>query len=117
MQLDEVQRGLIPLMGGTHRLARMPLKIGYYLALTGDTLNVEEMSQLGLIKGNVFDNVSNGEVRQKIYESNLFFRNKFKYFDFDENDVMHEQEEKLFIDKKKIEYNEKFKESQANLLT
>jgi len=39
MKIDEVSRGMIPLMGGTHRLSRLPLHIGYYLALTGDELN------------------------------------------------------------------------------
>lgn len=39
MKLDEVSRGMIPLMGGSHRLARMPLHLGYYLALVGDEFN------------------------------------------------------------------------------
>lgn len=36
LKLDETSRGLVPVMGGSHRLARMPLRLGYYLALTGD---------------------------------------------------------------------------------
>jgi len=36
LKLDEVSRGLVPLLGGSHRLARMPLRLGYYLALVGD---------------------------------------------------------------------------------
>lgn len=36
LRIDEVARGMIPLMGGSHRLSRLPLHIGYYLALTGD---------------------------------------------------------------------------------
>lgn len=46
-------------MGGTHRIARLPLHLGYYLALTGDELNYEEMSQLGFLKGTIFDGVTN----------------------------------------------------------
>jgi enoyl-CoA hydratase/carnithine racemase len=36
LKLDEVVRGFVPIMGGTHRLTRLPLHLGYYLALTGD---------------------------------------------------------------------------------
>ena len=36
LKLDECSRGMVPLMGGTHRLSRLPLHLGYYLALTGD---------------------------------------------------------------------------------
>ena len=48
----------MPLMGGTHRLARLPLHLGFYLALVGDELNAEEMAQLGFIKGFVHKGVS-----------------------------------------------------------
>lgn len=41
LKLDECSRGMVPLMGGSHRLARLPLHLGYYLALTGDELNFE----------------------------------------------------------------------------
>jgi enoyl-CoA hydratase/carnithine racemase len=59
LKLDECSRGMVPLMGGTHRLARLPLRLGFYLALTGDELNYEEMSQLGFIKGTICPGVTN----------------------------------------------------------
>jgi len=34
LKIDEVSRGMVPVMGGSHRLARLPLHLGYYLALT-----------------------------------------------------------------------------------
>ena len=36
LKLDEVSRGMVPLIGGSHRLTRLPLHIGYYMALVGD---------------------------------------------------------------------------------
>lgn len=36
LKLDDVSRGLTPLLGGSHRLARLPLHLGLYLALTSD---------------------------------------------------------------------------------
>ena len=36
LKCDECSRGFIPLMGGTHRLSRLPLHLGFYLALVGD---------------------------------------------------------------------------------
>jgi enoyl-CoA hydratase/carnithine racemase len=39
LRIDEVGRGMVPVMGGSHRLARLPLHLGYYLALTSEQLN------------------------------------------------------------------------------
>ena len=63
LQLDEVLRGMIPLMGGTHRLTQLPLKLGYYMALVGDSLNAEEIRQIGWIKGGVCPGVRNRDIR------------------------------------------------------
>lgn len=51
LKLDDASRGMVPLIGGSHRLTRLPLHIGYYMALVGDEFNYEEMSSLGFIKG------------------------------------------------------------------
>lgn len=59
MKIDDTMRGLTPLMGGTHRLSRLPLHLGFYLALTGDEFNFEEMSQIGYIKGTICNDVRN----------------------------------------------------------
>jgi enoyl-CoA hydratase/carnithine racemase len=49
MRIDEVSKGFVPVAGGSHRLSRLPLNVGYFLALTGKRLNSNEMSRLGLI--------------------------------------------------------------------
>lgn len=49
LRIDEVSKGFIPVAGGSHKLSRLPMKIGYYLALTGKRLNSNEMSRLGFI--------------------------------------------------------------------
>lgn len=49
LRIDEVSKGFIPVAGGSHNLSRLPLKVGYYLALTGKRLNSNEMSRLGFI--------------------------------------------------------------------
>ena len=41
LKLDEVSRGLVPLLGGSHRLANMPLNLGFFLALVGEEFNAE----------------------------------------------------------------------------
>lgn len=41
LKIDDVSRGMVPIMGGTHRLSRLPLHIGFYLALVGDEFNFE----------------------------------------------------------------------------
>jgi enoyl-CoA hydratase/carnithine racemase len=74
LKLDECLRGMVPLMGGSHRLARLPLHLGYYLALVGDELNAEDMAQLGFLKGAISEGVTNSQIRQKFHEANLYFR-------------------------------------------
>ena len=49
LRIDQVSKGFIPVAGGSHRLSRIPAKIGLYLALTGRKLNSNEMSRLGFI--------------------------------------------------------------------
>jgi enoyl-CoA hydratase/carnithine racemase len=66
LKIDDVQRGMVPTMGGSHRLSRLPLKLGFYLALTGDELNFEEMTQLGYVKGFIRDGVGNREIRSRL---------------------------------------------------
>ena len=39
---------------------------------------------MGFIKGYIHDDVSNGEIRKKFHESNMSFREKYRYMDFDE---------------------------------
>jgi hypothetical protein len=43
------------------------------------------MTQIGYIKGTVCNDVTNHEIRSKLEEANLYFREKFKYTDFDES--------------------------------
>jgi len=66
LKIDDVHRGMVPSMGGSHRLSRLPLKLGFYLALTGDELNFEEMTQLGYVKGFIRDGVGNREIRSRL---------------------------------------------------
>lgn len=49
LRIDEASKGFVPVAGGSHRLSRLPLNVGYYLALTGKRLDSTEMSRLGLI--------------------------------------------------------------------
>lgn len=44
-----MSKGFIPVAGGSHTLSRLPLKVGFYLALTGRRLDANEMSRLGFI--------------------------------------------------------------------
>ena len=39
LRIDEVSKGFIPVAGGSHRLSRLPLNVGFYLALTGKRLS------------------------------------------------------------------------------
>lgn len=39
LRIDQVTKGFIPIAGGSHRLSRIPAKIGFYLALTGKKLS------------------------------------------------------------------------------
>lgn len=39
LKIDECSRGFVPILGGSHRLSRLPMSLGYYLALTGDRLS------------------------------------------------------------------------------
>lgn len=39
LRIDQVSKGFIPVAGGSHRLSRLPAKIGHYLALTGRKLD------------------------------------------------------------------------------
>ena len=117
LQLDEVSRGMIPLMGGTHRLSHLPLKLGYYLALVGDSLNAEEIRQLGWIKGGVCNGVRNREIREHLVKANLYFRDNFKYTDFDHPDHPLETSEREKSKYNKEQYKEWLKYSQADLLS
>lgn len=38
LRFDEVSKGFIPVAGGSHRLSRLPVNVGYFLALTGKRL-------------------------------------------------------------------------------
>lgn len=35
LRIDQVSKGFVPVAGGSHRLSRLPTKVGHYLALTG----------------------------------------------------------------------------------
>lgn len=117
LKLDEVFRGMVPLMGGSHRLARFPLHLGYYLALTGDQLNSEQMAQLGLLRGEIAEGVTNSSIRKKFHQANLYFRERFRYMDFDEEGSMLQAEQKLKIQENKALYESELKHYQAQLLT
>lgn len=49
LRIDEVSKGFIPVAGGSHKLSRLPVNVGYFLALTGKRLTSDEMSRLGFI--------------------------------------------------------------------
>ena len=85
LKIDDASRGMTPLLGGTHRMTRLPLHIGYYFALTDDELNFEEMTQIGYIKGRLCNDVTNSQIRSKLEEANLYFREKLRYTDFDDS--------------------------------
>lgn len=51
LRIDEVSKGFIPVAGGAHRLSRLPVNLGYYLALTGKRLSSDSMARLGFITG------------------------------------------------------------------
>jgi enoyl-CoA hydratase/carnithine racemase len=95
LKIDDAARGLTPLFGGSHRLSRLPLNLGLYLALTGDELNFEEMTQLGYLRGAITEGASGSEIRSRMEEANLFFRERAKYTDNDEGRF--EEEEKAAV--------------------
>ena len=41
------------------------------------------MAQLGFLRGTVCDGVTNSEIRKKFHLTNLQFREKYRYMDFD----------------------------------
>jgi len=69
------------------------------------------MSSLGFIKGTISQDVNNAQIREKLCEANLYFREKFKYTDFDEDDTL-EYQEREKVDENKELFQEKVKESQ-----
>lgn len=95
LKIDDASRGLTPLLGGSHRMTRLPLHVGYYLALTGDEFNFEEMTQIGYVKGNICNDVKNSEIRSKLAEANLYFREKLRYTDFDDSELEHSKKERM----------------------
>lgn len=58
LRVDEVSKGFIPVAGGSHRLSRLPVNVGYFLALTGKRLTSNEMARLGFITGAAKEGVS-----------------------------------------------------------
>ena len=62
------------------------------------------MAQVGLLKGAVCPGVSNSDIRSKFHEANLFFREKFRYMDFDGEDALLEVDEQRDIEQKKERY-------------
>lgn len=87
LKLDDAARGLTPLFGGSHRLSRLPMHLGLYLALTGDELNFEEMTQLGYIRGAICEGAMGSDIRTRLEEANLYFREKPRYSDGDEGQL------------------------------
>lgn len=116
LKIDEADRGMVPLMGGSHRLSRLPLHLGFYLALTGEEINSEEMAQLGFIKGGIRPGVKNSEIRIKLEEANLYFREKFRYLDFDDSKTLLEHEERVKIEANKNIFKQKMRNRQSELL-
>lgn len=86
LRFDEVSKGFIPVAGGSHRLSRLPVNVGYFLALTGKRLTSDEMARLGFITGTAKEGVSSKQMRSVISKSNLFFRDKVRYNTFDKRD-------------------------------
>ena len=43
------------------------------------------MAQLGFLKGAIQDGVTNKQIRNKFHDVNLYFRDKFRYMDFDDD--------------------------------
>lgn len=83
LKVDDASRGMTPLFGGSHRLARLPMHLGLYLALTSDELSFEEMTQLGYIRGAICEGVSNRDICERLEEVNLYFRERAHYTDHD----------------------------------
>ena len=49
LQLDDINYGWIPTCGGSYQLSRMTGDIGTYLALTGESINADEMCELDFL--------------------------------------------------------------------
>ena len=86
LRFDEVSKGFIPVAGGSHRLSRLPVNVGYFLALTGKRLTSDEMARLGFITGTAKEGVKSKHMRSIISKSNLFFRDKVRYNTFDKRE-------------------------------
>ena len=69
--MDELQKGFIPIMGGTHRIRQIPFEIGIYLALTGEKLAYHEMRKLKFLQAEVQKGITNKDLRESLSEANL----------------------------------------------
>lgn len=49
LQLNDIDHGWVPTCGGSYHLSRMTGDIGTYLALTGESINADEMCELGFL--------------------------------------------------------------------
>jgi len=49
VEIDDINYGWVPTCGGSYQLSRMTGDIGTYLALTGESINAEEMCELGFL--------------------------------------------------------------------
>jgi enoyl-CoA hydratase len=49
LQLDDIDHGWVPTCGGSYQLSRLTGDIGTYLALTGESIDADEMCELGFL--------------------------------------------------------------------
>ena len=77
LTFDDTAKGFIPLLGGSHKLSHLPAQIGLYLALTGETLDVDEMIRLNFLRGRISDGPFNNEIRQHLSDANLFMQRPY----------------------------------------
>ena len=72
LAFNDVSKGFIPIAGGSHRLAQFPSEIGMYMALTCESMNLEEMMSLNVAHGYVDNETPNHEIRRCLSNANLY---------------------------------------------
>jgi len=75
------------------------------------------MAQLGFLRGAVCDKVTNADIRHKFHETNMQFRERFTYLDFDDEQSLSEADEKAKIEENMDRYKSEQGYYQAELLS
>lgn len=91
LALDDIDKGWVPTCGGSYHITRMPGDLGTYLALTGDTINAEEMGQLGFVYGLLRGGLKGWEYQQEASSKSAFVDHDMDHDTYDLEGPMGEQ--------------------------